>query len=369
MVTSPPMRIRRAALFSIATGLVVCFGPVAARAETIVQIPLTGVLDARSVTTLTAGNLVVFDLPTDGGDLMNAFATKAVALSKGQPAENALPDDGKFPGNARHPEVVLHFANDAPATSKQTHKIKVAEAVKFDVPVATYSKFFLFFNGAAGGTMVTATLNYADSMATQMVKVPDYFNDVPDTDPVIFNLASNLAKWTMDTAINEKAHHNITGVELKTRPDKMLSSIQITRANDGGTLLLWGATGVATSEVASGGAAGSSGAGGGGAGAGGSGGIAGAASGGGATAGATSGGATTLGGTSGTSNGGSSGTTTASGGVAGNATAVVPPATTGDTDSGCGCRVRASDADAKPWPLLVLGACLALRRRRAPRYR
>ncbi|HEX2881606.1 MAG TPA: hypothetical protein VHO25_18885, partial [Polyangiaceae bacterium] len=49
------------------------------QAQTVVQIPLPDVLNARSVTTLTDGQLVIFDLPTDGGNLMNAYATKAVA--------------------------------------------------------------------------------------------------------------------------------------------------------------------------------------------------------------------------------------------------------------------------------------------------
>jgi len=62
-----------------------------------VQIPLSGVLDARSVTTLTAGQLVVFTLPTDGGNLQNAYATKAVATMQGKPVANALPTTARFP--------------------------------------------------------------------------------------------------------------------------------------------------------------------------------------------------------------------------------------------------------------------------------
>src|SRR5438045_897435 len=100
-----------ASLFTVAAGLAALTGSVIARADTVVQIPLTGVIDARSVTTLTGGQLVVFTLPTDGGNLQNAFATKAVAIMQGKPPENALPDDGTFPADARHPEVVLHFSN------------------------------------------------------------------------------------------------------------------------------------------------------------------------------------------------------------------------------------------------------------------
>src|SRR5262245_59125577 len=94
-----------------------------AAAETVVQVPLPGLLDARSVTTLTNDQLVVFTLPTDGGGLQNAFATAAVAMRQGKPVQNALPDDGKFPATARHPEVVLNFSNAADPTSPQTHLV------------------------------------------------------------------------------------------------------------------------------------------------------------------------------------------------------------------------------------------------------
>ena len=161
------LRIPSASLltFAVTHGLFGLFADVA-RAETVVQVPLPGLLDARSVTTLTQGNLVVFTLPTDGGNLQNAYATKAVAALKGKPVENALPDDGKFAANARHPEVVLNFSNDADATSPQTHLVAPSGMFSFAVPSATYSKFFLFFNGAAGGTTIKVTLTYADGMST-----------------------------------------------------------------------------------------------------------------------------------------------------------------------------------------------------------
>ena len=133
---------------------------------------LPALLDARSVTTLTNGQLVVFTLPTDGGNLQNAFATKAVAQLKGKPIANALPDDGKFPANDRHPEVVLHFSNDADATSAQTHLMLPSAKINFAVPAATYSKFYLFFNGAAGGTTIKITLTYTDGTSMSNAVIP-----------------------------------------------------------------------------------------------------------------------------------------------------------------------------------------------------
>lgn len=185
------------------------------RAETVVQVPLPGLLDARSVTTLTGGQLVPWTLPTDGGGLQNAFMTKAGATMQGQPPANALPDDGHFPANQRHPEVVLNFSNAADPTSPQTHLVPPSGSFSFAMPAAIYSKVFLFFNGAAGGTTIMVTLNYTDGMETKSATIPDYYSvgDIPANDPVIFNLATNLSKWTKTHTVNEAGNHNITGVE------------------------------------------------------------------------------------------------------------------------------------------------------------
>ena len=353
---------------TIAMTLVVGMGT--AHAETVVQIPLTGVLDARSVTTLTQGNLVVFTLPTDGGNLQNAFATKAVAMLKGKPVANALPDDGKFPANDKHPEVVLHFSNDADAASPQTHLVPVSGMFTFPVPAATYSKFFLFFNGAAGGTTIKVTFTYTDAMDTQNATIPDYYSD--PTDPTVFNLAPNLAKWDKNTTINEADHHNINGVALTTMPTKMLTSVKVERGAEG-NLVFWGATGVATSDVAVGGAGG--GGGGGAAGAGGTAGAGGAAAGGGGaaatpTAGASAGGSAAAAAAAGVGGGGAGGAGTA-GAMTGGAGRFPIAAAAPASDSSCAFR-GGSSGGAAPTPWLALGVLLSgygLRRRPRARLR
>lgn len=339
----------------------------AALADTVVQVPVTGVLDKRSVTTLTNGQIVVHTLPTDGGNLLNGFATKAVAQMKGAPPENNLPDDGHFAADARHPEVVLNFSNTADAASPQTHKILAGEMITFPVPAATYSKMFLFFNGAAGGTMVTVTLTYADAMDVKSTKIPDYYADIAANDPVIFNLATNLAKWDMTTKINEANHHNITGMEIAGMPGKTLNSIKVERANDGGNLVFWGATGIATSAVSVGGSGGAGGA----AGAGGAGGAGGGAAGAGGAAGGTgptagSGGAAAGMAGAATGGGGASvgGAAAGSGGMPGAAGGFMAPATPAE-DSGCGCRVTsASRGTGSLWLLLAAASAVGFRRRR-----
>jgi hypothetical protein len=338
-----------------------------AHADTVVQVPLPDLLDGRSVTTLTGGQLVRWTLPTDGGGLQNAFATAAVAAHQGAPIENALPDDGVFPANARHPEVVLHFSNDADATVPQAHLVEPLGSFSFAVPAATYSKFFLFFNGAAGGTTLTITLSYTDTTGTETATVPDYYADVSPTDPVIFNLASNLAKWDANNQINEANHHNITGVELNPMPDKILTGIQVDRAAEG-NLVFWGATGIATSELAGSGGAGGTAGEGGASGEGGTAGVGGVAGVGGAAGNAGADSQTA--GAAGTVNeaGSDAGGTNSAGGAAGE-TAVESGGSSEDAtnDSGGGCWVANDSAlhDRTRWLVLGIGCVVGLNRRRS----
>ncbi|HEX3850110.1 MAG TPA: hypothetical protein VHW01_04040 [Polyangiaceae bacterium] len=380
------IRTRSASTFlTIATSLLVGLASSpACAADTTVQIPLTALLDARSVTTLTAGKLVVWTLPTDGGGLQNAFATHAVATAQNLPAEvtNTLPDDGLFPANTRHPDVVLHFSNDADAAAPQTHLVMPSAMFNFAVPAATYSKLFLFFNGAAGGTTIKVTFTYSDGTDTQNATIPDYYADVDPADPVIFDLATNQAKWSKTTQIAEANHHNISGAELHPTAGKTLTSVMVERGANG-YLVFWGATGVATSPVAgSGGAGGTAGAGGA---AGGSGAAAttGGASGASAASGAS--GASVgagAGGTAGASGGGGIGGATTSAGAGGALSAstagangvsgaansaggaLVDPVPSSN-DSGCGCRLGARGTlPSASWLALgALGWCLGRRRR------
>jgi hypothetical protein len=385
-------------MFAATTLLALTAG--AARADTVVQVPMGGLLDRRSVTVLQGTTLVVFNLATDGGGptdtgdgAQNGFVTQAVAKSKNAPVANALPDDGRFPADMRHPEVVLHFSNDADPASGQDRIIpKTGGSFSFPMPPSTYSKVFLFFHGANNGSTVKITLTYSDA-TTEIVNtmVPDYYADVSATDPVLFNLAPDLAKWTKNTTIAEANHHHITGVEIHPMaPTKTVTMIQVDRGTTG-YLAFWGATGVATSAVANlpdagtdasapdGGGKPADAGGGGGAsatgGASGAGGASGGAGSGGAAGGTTgqtagAGGTSAAGGAGATGSAGTSGaagstTTVGSAGTSGAAGAPVRKASSG------GCRIGgADDAPSSAALWLVLGASLAWsvgrRRRRAP---
>jgi hypothetical protein len=121
-----------------------------ARADTVVQIPVDAILNGRSVSTLTGGNVVTWTVGegVDGNGNSDGFVTLAVEAKLGQTGM-ALPDDGVFPASAMTgaPEIDLHFANANPTTTFQTHVVHgsttQAQTFHFSVPPATYSTIYI----------------------------------------------------------------------------------------------------------------------------------------------------------------------------------------------------------------------------------
>jgi MYXO-CTERM domain-containing protein len=215
-----------------------------AHADEVVQIQVDALLDARAVTTLTGGRLVTWTVGIDGNGNSDGYMTAAASKFHGDPPTlKTLPDDGKFPADARHPEVMLHFSNDAPATSQQTHYVRGAGRFSFSVPPAVYSKMFLFVTSSEGSSSLRVSLTYADTADTISITVPDYYVDVPANDPVVFNLATNLPKWNQQNNVAEANHHNLTGLEIHP-VGKTLSGVTIEKTAPG-YLVFWGATGIA----------------------------------------------------------------------------------------------------------------------------
>jgi hypothetical protein len=241
-------RKHRLSLFLLPAVSVTLLG--AAQADTTVQVPLDNFMTARAVTTLTGGKLVPWTMGIDGGGNADGYMTAAASKFHGDPPNlKALPDDGKFAANARHPDVTLHFSNDADATSQQTYWVRGAGNFTFPVPAATYSKMFLFLTSSEGSSALKITLGYSDASSdVDNVNLPDYYADVSPTDMVLFNLAADLPKWTKTNAVAETNHHNLTGVEIHPAAAKTLNSIKVEKTA-AGYLVFWGATGVATSSV------------------------------------------------------------------------------------------------------------------------
>lgn len=223
--------------------------PEIAGAETVVRIPVDSILNTRSVTTLTDGKLVTWQVGIDGGGTGDGYLTLAAALFNGDKNPKALPDSGRIPANARHPEIVLNYSN-ADGAGNQTRYVRGAGDFSFRVPPAVYSRLFLYFTSAEGSSSLTFTLSYADSSREVVnVEMPDYYNDLKADDPVLFYVVKDLAKWNRQNRMAEPNHHNIDGVELHPAAGKTLVGVKVAKTAKG-YLVFWGATGIATGPVA-----------------------------------------------------------------------------------------------------------------------
>jgi MYXO-CTERM domain-containing protein len=237
-----------ARLLAIGLGLVLA---TPALADQVVQVPADGVLDGRSVSTLTGGMVVPW---TTGIDKDDAYMTLAAAKSLGQ-AGPALPDDGKFAANATHPEVVLHFSNAAPAAAPQTHLQTAMGAFVVPVPRASYSKVFLFLTASYGDAPLAIKMSYADGTSTMTTfTLPDWGTGkaLPTSPAIFFNLIGGLQKWTKTGMNLDTPAHTITGVTLTPAGDRTLTSIEVNKTTAAPWLTFWGATGIATSAVGGG---------------------------------------------------------------------------------------------------------------------
>jgi hypothetical protein len=222
---------------------------VVAAADQPVQIPVQQLLNGRAVSTLTGGAVVPW---TDGVDQSDGLVTTAVMMSLHQNGM-ALPDDGVFASDSRHPQVVLNFSNAAPATSKQIFYLHGAGAFEFAVPSGHYSRLFLFLLSSIGPSPLTVTMTYADGTTTaQTFTLPDWGTGMPlpTNPPIFFNLIAGMHKWNKQDQMIDTPSHTITGVELSPNSLQPMTKVAIAKPNAAQYLIFWGATGLA-SDVSS----------------------------------------------------------------------------------------------------------------------
>jgi hypothetical protein len=225
----------------------------AAHADQVVQIPVDSLLTGRAVSTFTGSAVVPWTVGVDQNDGFVTVAAEAYLKQTGV----ALPDDGTFPADATHPEIVLHFSNAAPVASPQNHYVNGVGSFDIEIPQATYSKMFLFMTdaangGAATGSPLTVSMTYADATSTTLsFTLPDYGTGaaLPAGPPTFFNLISGMHKWNQQDMSVDTPTHALTGIELSPAADKVLTSLQVSKLDTGKVVVFWGATGIATSLV------------------------------------------------------------------------------------------------------------------------
>jgi hypothetical protein len=208
----------------------------------VVQINLSNVLNARSVTTLTNGKLTTWTKGIDGNGEADGYLTHSASLFMGDINPKALPDDPLFPANEKHPEVLLHYSN-SDSSSNQTVALTNAGNVHFDVPSDNYTALFLAFTSAEGASQIKVNLIYANGTETKAFEVPDYYLDIPAENTDWCYLAHDLAKWGKNNNMTEKDHHNIDLLTIHPDPNRQLTGIQMEKT-EAGYLVFWAATGI-----------------------------------------------------------------------------------------------------------------------------
>ncbi len=248
------MKSPRSSVLTAITLFALCLARVA-WADTVVQIPIDSLLDARPVSTVTNGVEVPWTAGQgiDGNGGGDGYVTKSVA-AKHNYTGPALPDDGIFPAANGLPEFDLHFADANPATSFQAHNAHagMAATIQFAVPQATYSNLHLVMTDSENADMLTVTLTYSDATTSTVgpFTMPDYDQGLPANtkDVTYFSIFSGQKWGPMDTP-GDNMGHSITGVTLTPSPTKPLTGVTITKPSDGHYLVFWGAVGIATSPV------------------------------------------------------------------------------------------------------------------------
>ncbi len=252
------MKLPRAPALTVANLIAFSLALTAARAasaDTVVQIPIDSLLDARPVSTVTGGVEVPWTAGQgiDGDGNGDGYVTKSVAALHKYTGP-ALPNDGVFPAAKGLPELDLHFSDANPSTSFQAHNAHagMAAQITFAVPQATYSSLYLVMTDSENADMLTISLTYSDA-TTSMIgpfTMPDYDQGLPGNtkDVTYFSIFSGQ-KWGPADSPGDNMGHMITGVTLTPSPTKPLTSVTINKPSDGHYLVFWGAVGIATSPV------------------------------------------------------------------------------------------------------------------------
>jgi uncharacterized protein (TIGR02145 family) len=205
-------------------------------------LPVKSILNTRPVTTLKDSVLKTWTIGIDGNGDADGYLTMAASLFVGDKNPHALPDSGLIQADSRHPEVQLYYSNDNDS-SYQARYVRGSGSFIFSMPEDYYSKLFLFFTSAEGSSSLQIQLIYSDTTESAAYVVPDYYNAIPKSDPVYFNLVDDLAKWNKANKMTESNHHYIDGIEITPNKNKQLRAVSISKSQ-AGYLVFWGVKGV-----------------------------------------------------------------------------------------------------------------------------
>ncbi len=204
-----------------------------------VQVDVTGLLNARVVTTFTDGRVAPFSADIDG---TGGVVTMAAAKSLGGDPAHALSDNGIIPPETDHPRIVLHYSN-SDEVNLQVRRMAKPDDFSIAVPAQAYAKMLLVFTSAGPGpAKLHFTLSYQDGSTDERDEVcPDWRKSLEGISADCVVLSSGLAEWSKKKML-EPGNHAIFALELRPTPDKVLVSVAVHKTKP--LVCFWGATGV-----------------------------------------------------------------------------------------------------------------------------
>jgi hypothetical protein len=205
----------------------------------VIQININELLNTRPVTTLTKGVLVSW---RNGVDRQDGYLTASAAELNGDDDKHALPDDPLTPGNSHHPAILLHY-NNKDGLKNQARYITDTNSFVIKIPESKYSDMYLSLTSAYGKTNLQVELQYKDGNELKVFIIPDWANDIPDSDPDFSYVVHNMAKWGASNNLVEKDHHNIDALNIHPDAKRTLMAVRIKKIS-ATYLVFWGATGV-----------------------------------------------------------------------------------------------------------------------------
>jgi hypothetical protein len=216
---------------------------------TVVQVDVGPLLNARPVTTLTAGKLVTWTMGIDGGGKASGYLTMAAAQAAGDKNPKALPDNPLIPASGSRPEMLLHYSNEDGQGNQAC--VVADQELGIPVPKKKFGHLFLAWTSAEGSSQIKVELSYSDGTSdTRAATIPDYYNDAPANDPAFSHVVRDLAKWGPSNKMTEANHHNIHALDIAPDARRELTSIKIAKSPGRSYLLFWAATGVLAPDAA-----------------------------------------------------------------------------------------------------------------------
>lgn len=206
--------------------------------EETIQIDVSSLLNTRPITTLTKGNLVPW---TNGVDRENGYMTVSASIYNSDKAPKALPDDPLIPADMHHPAILLHYSNND-GSKYQARYPADTNAFTINVPANNYKGLYICLTSAYGNSRISVDLIYKDGTEQKNFTVPDWYKDIPDTDPDFSYVVHDMAKWGKNK-MAETDHHNIDALNVHPDAKRTLTAVRVKNLSKT-YIVFWAATGV-----------------------------------------------------------------------------------------------------------------------------